>query len=135
MEISLQIPYIIIIIINFYSDYILRNLGSETQQKESLSIIMNRDGYLKVIIRTMDHQRFMVEMQFGINVFFNSFFRNIAVVSDVFKVMGSSFQTQGTAREKSCLPMLNLVLGTIGCCEMNDLSCLGIFDRYRRLAM
>ena len=33
----------------------------------------------------------------------------IAIVSDVFKVMGSSFQTLGTATEKACLPKLSFV--------------------------
>ena len=54
----------------------------------------------------------MVEMQFGINVL--SFFRKIAiVVSDVFKVVGISFQMLGTATEKARLPKLSFVLGTI----------------------
>ena len=73
----------------------------------------------------------MVEMQFGINVL--SFFRKIVIVSDVFKVMGSSFQTLGAATEKACLPKLSFVLGTISC-EIDDLSCLGIVERCRRLA-
>ena len=75
----------------------------------------------------------MVEMQFGIDVL--SFFsRKIAIVSDVFKVIGSSFQTLGAATEKARLPKLSFVLGTISCCEMYDLSCLGMFERCRRLA-
>ena len=74
----------------------------------------------------------MVGMQVGIDVL--SFFRKIAIVSDVFKVIGSSFQTLGTATEKARLPKLNFVLGTISCCEIYDLSCLGIFERCRRLA-
>ena len=74
----------------------------------------------------------MVEMQFGINVL--SFFQKIAIVSDAFKVMGSSFQTLRAATEKARLPKLSFVLGTISCCEIDDLSCLGIFERCRRLA-
>ena len=84
----------------------------------------------------------MVGMQFGIDVL--SFFRKIAIVSDVFKVIGSSFQTLGAATEKARLPKLSFVLGTISCCgfvlgtisccEVDDLSCLGIFERCRRLA-
>ena len=62
-----------------------------------------------------------------------SFVRKIAIVSDVFKVIGSSFQTLGAATEKAYLPKLSLVLGTISC-EIDDLSCLGIFERCRRLA-
>ena len=73
----------------------------------------------------------MVEMQFGIDVL--SVFRKIAIVSDVFKVTGSSFQALGAATEKARLPKLSFVLGTISC-EIDDLSCLGIFERCRRLA-
>lgn len=39
-----------------------------------------------------------------------------------------------SATEKSCFPMLSLVLGTVSCCEMDDLTCLGIFEIWRRLA-
>ena len=56
----------------------------------------------KVSIRTRDNRRFMVEMQFGTDVL--SFFRKIPIVSDVFKVIGSSFQTVGAATEKARLP-------------------------------
>ena len=73
----------------------------------------------------------MVEMQFGIDVL--SFFRKIAIVSDVFKVTGRSFQTLGAVTEKARLPKLSFVLGTISC-EICDLSCLGIFERCRRLS-
>ena len=51
------------------------------------------------------------------------FFRKIAIVSDVFKVIGSSFQTLGAATEKARLPKLSFVLGTISFCEIDDLSC------------
>ena len=64
-----------------------------------------------------------------------SFFRKVAIVSDVFKVMGSSFYTIGETTEKARLPKLSLDLGTISCCEMDDLSCLGIFERCNKLAM
>ena len=121
----------LIIIINFYGAYILRNLSSEAQQNRIIK--HNREqGRAKVIIRTRDNRRFMVEMQFGINVF--SFFRKIGIVSDVFKVMGSSFQILGAATEKARLPKLSFVLGTISCCEIVDLSCPWIFERCRRLA-
>ena len=63
----------------------------------------------------------------------SSFFRKIAIVSDIFKVMGSSFQTLGAATEKARLLKLSSFLGTISC-ETDDLSCLGIFERCRRLA-
>ena len=61
------------------------------------------------------------------------FFWKVAIVSDVFRVMGSSFQTLGTTTEEACLPKLSLVLGTMSC-EMDDLSYLDIFERCRRLA-
>ena len=73
----------------------------------------------------------MVEMQFGINVL--SFFWKIAIGSEVFKVMGSSFQTLGAVTEKARLPKLSFVLGTMSC-EIDDLSCLRTFERCRRLA-
>ena len=58
---------LIIIIINFYGSYSIRNVTSEAQQ--SRIIKHNREqGRAKVIIRTRDYRRFMVEMQFGINV-------------------------------------------------------------------
>ena len=75
----------------------------------------------------------MVKIQFGINVL-SFFFRKVAIVSDVLKIMVCSFQTLSAATEKARLPKLNLVLGTISCCEMDDLSCVGIFERCRRLA-
>ena len=56
------------------------------------------------------------------------------VLSICLNVTGSSFQTLGAATEKSRLPKLSLVLGTISCCEMDDLSCRGVFERWRRLA-
>ena len=117
------------IIINLYGVYILRNLNSEAQQ--NIIIKHNREqGRAKVIIRTRDNRRFMVEMQLEINVL--SSFRKIAIVSDVFKVMGSSFHTLGAATDKTRLPMLSFVLVTISC-EIDVLSCLWIFERCRRL--
>ena len=41
------------------------------------------------------------------NKYVLSFFQKIAIVSDAFKVMGSSFQTLGAATEKTRLPKLN----------------------------
>ena len=121
----------IIIIIDFYGAYILRNLSSEAQQNR-ISKRNRKQGRAKVSIRTRDNRTFMVGMQFGIDVL--SFFRKIAIVSDVFKVIVSSFRTLGAATEKARLPKLSFVLGTISCCEVDDLSCLGIFERCRRLA-
>ena len=91
----------IIIIINFYGAYILRILSSEAQQNRIIK--HNREqGRTKLIIRTRNHRIFMLEIQFGINVLI--LIRNIATVSDIFKVMGSSFQTVGATTEKACLP-------------------------------
>ena len=56
------------------------------------------------------------------------------MISNVFKVMGNSFQTLGIATEKACLPKLSLVLRTIHCCKMDDLSCIRIFERSRTLS-
>ena len=123
-------PSPLVIIIDFYGAYILRNLSSEAQQNR-ISKRNRKQGRAKVSIRTRDNRTFMVGMQFGIDVL--SFFRKIAIVSDVFKVIGSSFQTLGAATEKARLPKLSFVLGTISCCEIDDLSCLGIFERCRRL--
>ena len=52
------------------------------------------------------------------------------MVSDVFKVIRSSSQSQGAATGKARLPKLRLVLGKISCCEINYLSFPGI-DRAR----
>ena len=103
------------------------NVSSEVQQNRIIK--HNREqGHVNVIIRTRDHRRFMVEMQFGICL---EFLWKIAIISDVFKVMGNSFQTLGTATEKARLLKSSIVLGTISCCETDDLSCL---ERCRRLA-
>ena len=64
--------YLIIIIIDFYGAYILRNLSSEAQQNR-ISKRNRKQGRAKVSIRTRDNQTFMVGMQFGIDVL--SFFR------------------------------------------------------------
>ena len=69
-------------------------------------------------------------MQFGINMYFEY----VARVSNVFKVTGNSFQTLGASTEKTLLPKLSLLLEAIKCCQIDDLSCLGIFERCRRLA-
>ena len=53
---------IIIIIINFYGAYILRNLSSEVQQNRIIKHNPEQRR-AKIITRTRDHRRFMVEMQ------------------------------------------------------------------------
>ena len=41
----------------------------------------------------------------------------------------------GAATEKArCLPKFRLVLGIESCCEVDDLSCLGMLEKCRRLA-
>ena len=50
-----------------------------------------------------------------------------------FRCDGHSFQTLDAATEKACLPKLCFILRSISC-EIDDLSCLGIFERCRRLA-
>ena len=64
---NLDVMFNIIIIVNFYGAYILRNLSSEAQQNRIIK--HNREqGRAKVSIRTRDNRTFMVELQFGINV-------------------------------------------------------------------
>ena len=40
----------------------------------------------------------------------------------------------GAATEKARLPRFSLVLGMESCSEVDDLSCLGMLEKYRRLA-
>ena len=40
----------------------------------------------------------------------------------------------GAATEKACLPRFSLVLGIESCCEVDDLSFLGMLEKCRRLA-
>ena len=61
------------------------------------------------------------------------FFRKVAIVSYVFKVMWPSVQTLNVATVKVRLPKLNFVLSMLSC-EINDLICLGICESCRRLA-
>ena len=64
---TIEVEIIIIIIINFYGAYILRNLSSEAQQNRIVK--NNREqGRAKVSISTRDNRTFMVEMQFGIDM-------------------------------------------------------------------
>ena len=58
---------ILIIIIDFYGAYILRNLSSEAQQNR-ISRRNRKQGRAKVSIRTRDNRTFMVGMQFGIDM-------------------------------------------------------------------
>ena len=40
----------------------------------------------------------------------------------------------GAATEKARLPRFSLVLGIESCCEVDDLSCLGMLEKCRRLS-
>ena len=40
----------------------------------------------------------------------------------------------GAATEKARLPRFSLVLGIDSCCEVDDLSCMGMLENCRRLA-
>ena len=40
----------------------------------------------------------------------------------------------GAATEKACLPRFSFVLGIESCCEVDDLSCLGMLEKCRRLS-
>ena len=40
----------------------------------------------------------------------------------------------GASTEKARLPRLSFVPGIESCCEVDDLSCLGILEKCRRLA-
>ena len=40
----------------------------------------------------------------------------------------------GAATEKACLPRFSLVLGIESYCAVDDLSCLGMLEKCRRLA-
>ena len=58
---------VIIIIIDFYGAYILRNLSSEARQNR-ISKRNRKQGHAIVSIRTRDNRTFMVGMQVGIDV-------------------------------------------------------------------
>ena len=62
------------------------------------------------------------------------FLRKEAILSQDFSVVGSSFQMIGAATEKARLPRFSLFLGIESCCEVDDLSCLGMLEKCRRLA-
>ena len=52
--------------------------------------------------------------------------RKEARLSQDFSVVGSSFQIMGAATEKARLPSFSFILGIESCCEVDDLSCLGM---------
>ena len=43
-------------------------------------------------------------------------------------------QMMGAATEKAHLPRFSLVLAIESCCEVDDLSCLGMLEKCKRLA-
>ena len=57
-----------------------------------------------------------------------------ARLSQDFSVVGGSFQMVGAATEKARLTRFSFVLGIESCCEVDDLSCLGMLEKCRRLA-
>ena len=62
------------------------------------------------------------------------FLRKEARLSQYFNVVGSPFQMMGAETEKARLPRFSLVLGIESFCEVDDLSCLGMLEKCRRLA-
>ena len=62
------------------------------------------------------------------------FLRKEAILSQDFSVVGSSFQMIGAATEKARLPRFSFVLGIERCCDVDDLICLGMLEKCRRLA-
>ena len=68
----------------------------------------------------------MVEMQL--------YFEFFSEGSYSFRCFQSNGEFIGAATKKACLPKLSFVLGIIRCYKIDDLSCLGIFERCRRLA-
>ena len=65
---------------------------------------------------------------------FLRFLRREARLSQDCYVVGSSFQMSGAATEKARLPRFSLVLGIESCCEVDDLICLWMLEKCRRLA-
>ena len=59
---------IIVIISYFCCAYLLRNLSSETQHNTIIKYNLIQER-AKVIIRKRENGRFIVEVQFGINIF------------------------------------------------------------------
>lgn len=90
---------ITIIIMDFHSAYILRN------KTESLSIIAKsyycQKGPPKIYCGNTRWNRYV-----------SSFLRKVPIVSDVLKLMESSFHALGAATENARLPKFDLVLGT-----------------------
>ena len=63
------------------------------------------------------------------------FLRKEATLSQDFNVVGSSFQMSGAETDNAHLLMFSLVVGIESCCEVDDLSCLGMLEKCRRLAI
>ena len=64
---TVSIFNLIIIIIDLYGAYILRNLSSEARQNR-ISKHNRKQGRAKVSIRTRDNRTFMMGMQVGIDM-------------------------------------------------------------------
>ena len=60
--------------------------------------------------------------------------RKEARLSQYFNVVGRSVLMMGAGTEKVRLPRFISVLGIESCCEVDDLSCLVMLEKCRRLA-
>ena len=60
--------------------------------------------------------------------------RKVTSVSQDISVVWSSFQMMGAATEKARLLKFSFVLGIESCCEVDDLSYLGMLGKCPRLA-
>ena len=121
------------IIYNFYSALILGGPSSEAQQNKIINHIQEPGTYSghhqyegpPTIIKLWKSNS--EEISFGI---FTK--RGKRFPQDV-NVVGSSFRIMGAATEKARLPRFSLVLGIESCCEVDDLSCLGMLDKCNSL--
>ena len=68
------------------------------------------------------------------NIYVLRYLRKEARLSQYFNVIGSSFKMMGAATEKARLLRFNLVMGIESHCDIDDLSCLGMLAKCKRLA-
>ena len=107
----------------FHSAYILENSSSEPQQTKSFGILIN-----VVMQKSSLELKVMEEKQFQTNV--SIYLRKLAIFSENLIIPGDWFHI---VAEKTHLPILGLVLGTIRCLETDDLRVLKILEKYSRL--
>ena len=119
---------IIIIIINFYGAYILRNLSSEAQQNRIIK--HNREQGRAKALRERGTTEDLWWKCNSEEIYIDFFSEN----SYSFRCLQSDGEfipdPRRAATEKA---RLSFVLGTLSCCEIDALSCLGIFERCRIL--